>query len=96
MISGQLPEENCLPVRVGVSAKVRVIFRVGGQPNNCPRGKLTPPVRVRVWLRVSFGVGGQFSSGTIFLEPLPVRKFILFFLYHVLNKYTYTSKQLLT
>ena len=29
-----------------------------------------PPVRVWVWLRVSFGVGGQFSSGAIDLEPL--------------------------
>ena len=34
---GKLP-----PVRVGVSVKVRVSFRVGGQPNNCPREKLPP------------------------------------------------------
>ena len=26
------------------------------------------PVKVRVWLRVSFGVGGQFSSGAIVPE----------------------------
>ena len=33
-------EENCPPVRVGVWVKVRVSFRVGGQPDNCPRGKV--------------------------------------------------------
>ena len=35
-------------------------------PENCP------PVRVRVWImvRVSFRVGGQFSSGAIIVEPL--------------------------
>ena len=72
---------------VGVWAKVRFSFRVGGQPDNRSRRKLLPPspppaamVRVRVWLRVSFGVGGQFSSGAIFLQPLPVRKFISCFL----------------
>ena len=44
LVSGQLPpEENCLPVRVGVLVKARVIFRVGGgQRDNCPRGKLPP------------------------------------------------------
>ena len=56
------------PVRVGVSVNSRVIFRVGGQPDNCPGEKL-PLVRVRVWVRISFGIGGQFSSGPIVLEP---------------------------
>ena len=39
-------------------------------PDNCPQGKL-PPVSVSVWFRVSvkIKVGGQFSSGTIVLEP---------------------------
>ena len=42
-VSGQLlPKENCPPVRVGVLVKVRVIFRVGGQPDNCLRRKLPP------------------------------------------------------
>ena len=61
--------DNCPPVRVGVWIKVRVSFRVGGQPDNWPREKLPPEVRVGVWPRVSFGVGGQFSSGPIVLEP---------------------------
>ena len=28
-----------------------------------------PAVRVTIWVRVSYGVGGQFSSGAIVLEP---------------------------
>ena len=33
-VYGQIPlEENYLPVRIGVSVKVRVSFRVGGRSN---------------------------------------------------------------
>ena len=40
MVSGQLsPEENCPPVRIRVWVKVKVSFRVGGEPDNCPREK---------------------------------------------------------
>ena len=39
--SGQLPpEENCPPVRVGISVKVRVSFRVEEQSDNCPGAEL--------------------------------------------------------
>ena len=65
-VSGQLPpEENCSPVRVGVSVKVRVSFRAGGNQTIVPE-KNCSLVRVRVWL--SFGVvgRGQFSSGAIY------------------------------
>ena len=41
LISKWYPE-NCPPVRVGVWVKVRVSFRVGVQPDKCPRGKLSP------------------------------------------------------
>ena len=34
------PEENCPPVRVGVSVKVRASFRAGRQPDNCTGEKL--------------------------------------------------------
>ena len=68
MVSRQLPpDKNCPTVRVGVWVKVRATFRVGGQPDNCPRRKLPPQVRFRVQVRVNFGVGGQFSSGEIVL-----------------------------
>ena len=43
------------PIRDGFGVKVRFSFRIGGQPDNCPLGKLSP-VRVRGWVRVSFGV----------------------------------------
>ena len=63
MVSGQLPpEENCPPVRVGVSVKVRVSFRVGGQPENCPREKL-PPGQGQGLAQVQF-----WGWGAIFLE----------------------------
>ena len=51
-------------VRVRVWVRVMVTFRVGGQPDNCPRRKL-PPVDVRVSVRVSFGVGRNFPRGQL-------------------------------
>ena len=62
-------EGNCPlpPFRIGVWVKVRVNFRVGGQPDNSPKENC--PL-VRVWVRVSFSVGRQFSSGAIVLELL--------------------------
>ena len=38
-------------------------------PDNCPREKLSP-VKVRVWVRVSFRIKGKFFSEIIDLEPL--------------------------
>ena len=63
-----VPEENSHPVRIGVWVKVRVSFRVGGQPDNCPRLGL----KFGLGLVLGFGVegGGQFSLGVNVLEPL--------------------------
>ena len=47
------PKENYPQVRVEVWVRVRVSFRVRGQPGNCPGGKLL--------VRVSFGVEGEIS-----------------------------------
>ena len=54
-----MPPRKIAPsIRFGVWFKVSVSFRVGGgQPDNCPKENW-PPGRVRVWVRVSFGVGG--------------------------------------
>ena len=44
-VSGQLLPGGKLPpphVRIGVWVKVIVRFSVGGQPDNCPIGKLSP------------------------------------------------------
>ena len=72
LVSGQLtpcpPSLGKLPqVRVGVLVKVRVNFRVGGQPDNCPGGKI-PSLGFGLGLVLGLG-GGQFSSGAIVLEP---------------------------
>ena len=62
-ISRQLPpEENCTPCRVGGPVKVRVRFRVGGNQTIATE-KNWPLVRVRGWVKVSFGVGGNFPRG---------------------------------
>ena len=53
---------------------VKGSFRVGGKHIIAPEENC-PSVRFRVWVRVSFGVGGQFSSGAIVLEPF--RKVLL-------------------
>ena len=62
-VPGQLPsEEKCSAVRIGVLIKVKVSFRVGGGGENqttVPEEN-SPSVRVIVWTRVSFGVGGNF------------------------------------
>ena len=62
------PKKIVPPVRIGVLVKARVSIRVVGNQAIAPEENC-PLVRVRVWLRVSFGVGGQFSSGAIVLEP---------------------------
>ena len=56
---GKLPP----PVRVRVWAKGRVSFRIGGN-ETIALEKNCPLVRVRGWIRVSFGVGRQFSQNS--------------------------------
>ena len=48
-----------------ISTIVRGVRKIVPEENS-------PPVRVRVWFRISVRIraGGQFSSGAIFLEPL--------------------------
>ena len=64
MVSGQLyPEENCPQLGLGFPSKSGLVLGLGGNQTIAPE-KNCPLVRVRVWLRVSFGVGGA-----IFLKP---------------------------
>ena len=55
-----VPEENSHPVRIGVWVKVRVSFRVGGQPDNCPQ------LGLEFGLGLVWGWGGG-GGGAIFL-----------------------------
>ena len=47
-------------------------------PENCPEENW-PPVRVRVWFRISIRIraAGQFSWGAIFLEPFLLYEFFI-------------------
>ena len=56
------PRKIASLVRVGVWVKVKVSFIVGrgGDNQTVALEKNCPSVKVRVWLRVSFGVGGNF------------------------------------
>ena len=70
---GRYPD-NCPPRKIaprlglGLGSRSGLVLGLDGNETIAPE-KNCPEVRVRVWLRVSFGVGGQFSSGTMVLEP---------------------------
>ena len=51
-------------LRIGVWVKFRVSFRVGGNQAIATKRK-RPPVRVKVWVKVSFGVGDNFPWGQL-------------------------------
>ena len=68
-----VPRGKLSPVRVGVWVKARVSFRVGGgggATRQLPQRKIPPGLGLGFGLELVFGLGGgQFSSGTIVLEP---------------------------
>ena len=55
-----VPEKNCPPVRVEVSVKVRVSFRVGGATRQLPRRKIAPWLGLGFGLWLILGLGGNF------------------------------------
>ena len=70
MVSGQLTPRKIAPqLGVGFGSKLWLVLWLEGNQTIAPEENC-PLVRVRGWVRVSFGVGGHFSSGTIVLEPL--------------------------
>ena len=53
---------------LGFESRLGLVLGLGDNQTIAPEENC-PLFRVRVWVRVSFGVGGQFSSGAIVLEP---------------------------
>ena len=63
-VSGQLPpEENCSPVRVGVSVKVRVSFRAGGNQTIVPEKNCLEKLGLGFGLVLGLWVEGNFPRG---------------------------------
>ena len=59
-ISGQLPPRKIAPqLRLGFGSRSELVLGLGGNQAFAPKENC-PPVSIRVWLRVSFGVGRQF------------------------------------
>ena len=64
MVSGQLPLRKIAPrLGVGFGSKLGLVLGLGAT-RQLPRGKL-PPVRDNGWVRISFGVGGNFPRGQL-------------------------------
>ena len=51
-------------LRLGFGSRSGLVLGLGGNQKIAPE-KSCPPVRVRVWLRVSFAVGGQLSQNHV-------------------------------
>ena len=62
-VSGQLPPEDYCPrLELGFGSRSGSVLVLEATRQLPPR-KIAPAARVRVWLGVSFGVGGQFFLG---------------------------------
>ena len=69
MVSGQLTPRKIAPrLRLGFGSRLGLVLGLEEKQTIAPEENC-PPVRVRVCLRVSFAVGGQFSLGAIVIEP---------------------------
>ena len=62
------PEENCPRLGLGFGSRLGSDLGLGGNQKIVPEQNRSL-VGVRVWVRVCFEVGGQFSSAEIVLEP---------------------------
>ena len=65
---------------LGFGSRLGLVLGLGGYQTIAPWGNCTP-VRITVWVRVSFGVVEQFSLGAIVLEPCETSMMQLFCLY---------------
>ena len=62
------PEENCPRLGLGFGSRLGSDLGLGGNQKIAPEQNRSL-AGVRVWVRVCFEVGGQFSSAEIVLEP---------------------------
>ena len=68
-LSGQLPPRKIDPrLELGFESRLGLVLGLGVNQTISSKEN-SPPVRIRVGVRVNFGVGGQFSLGAIVLEP---------------------------
>ena len=68
------PRKNASRLGLGFWSRLRLVLGLRGGRGRGRKQTIVPEenstsVRVMVWTRLSFGVGWQFSSGTIVLEP---------------------------
>ena len=69
------PRKNASRLGLGFWSRLRLVLELqvgvggGGRNQTIVPEENSTSVRVMVWTRLSFGVGWQFSSGTIVLEP---------------------------
>ena len=69
LVSGKLPPRKIAP-QLGLGFRSRLGLVLGfGNNQTITSKKNFPLVRARAWVRVSFVVGWQFSSGEFALEP---------------------------
>ena len=65
MVSGQLPPRKIAHrLGLGFGSRSGLVLGLGDNQTIDPKENC-PTVRVRVWLRVSFGVGGNFPQGQL-------------------------------
>ena len=51
--------DKCPPVRLGFGSRLELVLELEGNQTTAPVENCTPG-RVRVWVRVRFGIGGNF------------------------------------
>ena len=71
MDPNNFPRGKLPPVRGGFGSRSGFVLVLGGDQAIALK-EICPLVRIRVWLRVSFEVGRQFSLGAIVLEPIEI------------------------
>ena len=70
------PRRSSPRLQLGFGSRSALVLGFGCNHTIAPEENC-PPVRVRVCIRVSFGVVGRFSSGALGLEPMLATEYFL-------------------